>query len=351
MSLGTETLQKLCHDKQTLAEARRILLAVRAHTGTGSGFDLGRDRTGLAAVCAYLASQNLNNTNVTIEAAQAASCQSMPKFKKIRDQVARALSTRKPTHRSLLTYESLLQQHRPQISQRAVPLMERAKLLMLQRLDEGPDDDFSSDQEQICAVFTHVCNIIEVISDAESFEDYNLNPANMTYLSKVIKAACKSHIAAKIYSDYHAPPKRVPAVPRKPVKLRALPSRDPPQNPNPPSSRVNYALPTMQKAMPPSLVTLQSIRQTAGLASASKPHPVSSLLFNPQRSPSLLDQKLPARRRFRPVFLDQRQWNMGDPRLALIAKAGAAHHKIMVELYGPPFQQYESGVDGLLALD
>jgi hypothetical protein len=56
MALYAKTIEGLCHDKQTIEEANRLFRTARANTGVGSGFDLGEDRTGLAAVCAYLAS-------------------------------------------------------------------------------------------------------------------------------------------------------------------------------------------------------------------------------------------------------------------------------------------------------
>lgn len=57
MALYAKTIESLCHDKKTRDEAKRLLQIARANTGVGSGFDLGEVRTGLAAVCAYEASQ------------------------------------------------------------------------------------------------------------------------------------------------------------------------------------------------------------------------------------------------------------------------------------------------------
>ncbi|KAJ7170564.1 hypothetical protein C8R43DRAFT_1120325 [Mycena crocata] len=91
MSLSTPTIDRLCHDQATRTEAYRILLVARHLTGPGTGFDLGGVSSGLDAICAYLASLNLNNTSVTFQAAQAASCQSLAKFKHLRDKVAGAL--------------------------------------------------------------------------------------------------------------------------------------------------------------------------------------------------------------------------------------------------------------------
>ena len=45
-----------------------------------------------------------------------------------------------------------------------------------------------------------------------------------------------------------------------------------------------------------------------------------------------------SRRRFRPVFLDQVQWNQTDPRLASLARAASELNASMIMKYGVPFQ-------------
>ncbi|KAJ7107254.1 hypothetical protein C8R43DRAFT_1140348 [Mycena crocata] len=100
MPPSTPTLDRLCHDEATRTEAYRILLVARSLTGPGSGFDLGGISSGLDAICAYLASCNLKNTSVTIEAAQVASRQSLPNFKHLRNKVAGALQAHRAAHRA-----------------------------------------------------------------------------------------------------------------------------------------------------------------------------------------------------------------------------------------------------------
>ncbi|KAJ7672005.1 hypothetical protein B0H17DRAFT_1208799 [Mycena rosella] len=313
-----EPMEQLCHDAQTFAEARRILFAARAQTGPGSGFDLGGDRTGLPALCAYLASQNLNNTHVTIEAARAAACQSLTNFKKLRDRV----------------------QHRPHISLRAIPWMERVNVLMLQWLDESPDDDQGSDQEQICAVFMYVCDVIEAqpIPHFKSFEDYDLNPAALRHLRHVIKTACTSALATRIHNDYHTLAPMHSTFRPQMAPLRALPSRDRSRKPQSPTAPTHPDV----SPVPSSLITLQSIRQTDASSSTAKPPPSSSPLRQP---PSVLRPSPPSKRRFRPVFLDQRQWEACDPRLTQLSKTADEYYRVMVKLHGMPFQaQFEGDV-------
>ncbi|KDQ25704.1 hypothetical protein PLEOSDRAFT_1106608 [Pleurotus ostreatus PC15] len=45
-------------------------------------------------------------------------------------------------------------------------------------------------------------------------------------------------------------------------------------------------------------------------------------------------------RRFRPVFLDHKQWYRRDPRMARIWRTAEAHKEAMTKLYGHPFEEY-----------
>ncbi|KAJ7080512.1 hypothetical protein C8R44DRAFT_540279, partial [Mycena epipterygia] len=389
--LHTETIERLCHDRKTIDEATRLFLIARANTGAGSGFDLGEDRTGLAAVCAYLASQNLNNTNVTFDAAQIASCQSKPKFKKLIEQVGKALAARKPARQTPLAYGPLIREHCSHISLQAIPLMDQVEVLLLEKLDES---NTSSDDEITCAVFIWVCNVIEGrrLFHPNSFEDkYETDATHMRQLSKLIKSTC-GHLEAKILADYNkpvSPAKSASASPRKsPSKpaLRALPSRDSPQkrkvtfpddgdDANAPESPTKRPKIAQSAAASSSLVTLDSIRKTRSMSSSptktlsapSTPRKVQRMTpSSPSKSPSKPQAATPARtaklvplavddalcssdeedyepalrRRFRPVFRDQAQWAMCDPRLAELARAAAEYSKRMIKQHGLPFQDH-----------
>lgn len=104
--------------------------------------------------------KSLNNTEVSIQAAQRSSCQTMPKFKKLLEQVKKALAARKPAKREPPTFQSLLQDC-PQITAPVVAAtwMYKVEFQLVEALDE---DDESSDDEISCAVFTWVCNLVSV---------------------------------------------------------------------------------------------------------------------------------------------------------------------------------------------
>ncbi|KAJ7078546.1 hypothetical protein B0H15DRAFT_804770 [Mycena belliarum] len=400
MAPRMQTLEKLCHDSQTLAEAKKLLVTARLNTAAGSGFDLREQRTGLDAACAYIASQNLNNTHVTIQAAQVASCQSMPKFRKLLLVVEKAIAGRKPARRAPLKFGALISAHCSRIPLSAVPLMDGVDVKVVKVL-ESIDDGEISDDEITCAVFAWFCNLVEGIP-ADSLEDtYDLSSANMRQLSKILKKICGRAFEAKIREEYKqlraSPAKSASTSPRKsPTKpLRELPTRDSPQKrkvtfpdadddlpmPDSPTKRPKLAQPTASS----SLITLESIREremrtTRSMSgSPTKPGPAPSTprraLRTYSRSPSKsqaaatptrpvkllrqVDMELdtpaeppssdassdedttpPPRRRFRPIFRDQQQWAMRDPRLAKLARAAAEHHTRMVSLYGAPFLDY-----------
>ncbi|KAJ7464824.1 hypothetical protein B0H11DRAFT_2240580 [Mycena galericulata] len=391
MALRVKTIDDLCHDRKTKDEAYRLYGTARVNTAAGSGFDLGEDRAALPAVCAYIASQNLNNTDVSIQAAQRASCQTMVKFKKLYGLVSKALEAPKRARREPLTYKVLLEEC-PQISApavvtAAVAWMYKVEVRVLEKLQlEDDENNQSSEDEITCAVFTWVCNLVtrQRLFHAKSFEDkYETDTTNMREVTKIIRTVC-GHMEADILRDCDeaaASKKSVSASPRKsPTKpLRALPSRDSPQKRKVADGPSNIPdSPT--KKQKGTLITLDAIRATASptkpapalstprkaqrlhSSSPSKSPTKRSAASTPSRPVKLLpmpvdeppsssdeeDYEPPPRRRFRPVFRDQTQWAHADPRLATLAHAAAEYTKRMIKRYGVPFPDLG---DGDVAMD
>ncbi|KAJ7045699.1 hypothetical protein C8F04DRAFT_1065840, partial [Mycena alexandri] len=399
MSWYIETIEKLCHDKKTADEAKKIYQIARAHTAAGSGFDLGETSTGLPAVCALLASERLNNTNVTPEAARIATSQSKAKFNKLREHVEKALAAPKPARRKPLGFKSLLLAHcTSTINQRAAKLMDEMEVLVLEKLEgEGNKYGNVSDDEITCAIFIWVCNVIlqDRVFHNKSFEErYETDATNMRAFHGFVKA-CGRGMEAKIREDYAkmvADIQSVSVSPRKsPTKpLRTLPSGDSPQKrkvtfpgaeegsnlPDSPTKRRKVT----ETAASSSLVTLESIRSMTSSPIKASPAPstprkAKRLPSSPSKSPSKTkmvtparvlklsaldvddassssdeeEHELPPRRRFRPVFRDQKQWAICDPRLVKIAEAAAEFNKRMIERHGVPFQ--DSRHDRDVAMD
>lgn len=212
----------------------------------------------------------------------------------------------------------------------------------------------------------------------------------MKELGRIIKTICGRELGPKIHEDYNTPnvpTKSASTSPRKsPTKpSRILPSRDSPQKrkvifPDPEDDpHVPESPSKRQKVVPVGLVTLESIRQTRSMSSSptkplpgpSTPRKAPRLASSPFKSPTkpqgpatpsralkveAMDDDAssseeedhkppPPRRRFRPVFRDQQQWAMCDPRLAELAKAAADFNQRMVKRFGLPFQDHRQDVD------
>ncbi|KAJ7188058.1 hypothetical protein C8R46DRAFT_1053529 [Mycena filopes] len=382
MSWHTEKIEGLCHDRKTADEAIKIYQIARAHTAAGSGFDLKEATTALPAVCALLASERLNNTNVTLEAARIASCQNKPKFHKLYEHVKKALAAPKAAWQKPLDFQDLLIKHCPEISQYAVKVMDKVQDQVDVKLDDE-DGSYESitDNEVKCAVFAWVCNLLrERRFQSKPLEErYETNAANMRVLNAVIKSVCPEDQEAKFREDYArvvASTKSASVSPRKsPIKpLRTLPSSDSPQKrkaafPAAEEDSKSADSPTKRQKVTEAAASssshpMRSLRSTT--SSPTKPSPVPStprkaqrLLSSPSKSPSKAaipfgsklfavdaqdassdeeEQEPPPRRRFRPVFRDHEQWAMCDPRLAKITATAAEFNKLMIGLHGRPFE-------------
>ncbi|KAI8971164.1 hypothetical protein BD414DRAFT_449173 [Trametes punicea] len=85
-------LTKLCHNDDTLERAKSILHTASIKTAQGSGYELGQGLSGLPAICAYIAAEELGDNDVTEKIAQASSCLKPKVFKTALHTVKAALS-------------------------------------------------------------------------------------------------------------------------------------------------------------------------------------------------------------------------------------------------------------------
>jgi hypothetical protein len=217
--------------------------------------------------------------------------------------------------------------------------------------------------------------------NSKSFEDkYGTDTANMQKLNKAIKNVCGSDMEAKILEDYTKAVAKSASPRKSPIKRapRTLPSRNSPQKRKVTSDAEEDTdildSPTKRLRVTQTLrsaPTFDSIRTTRSMSSSPmKPLPAPSTPRKAQRlaaSPSKSPTKPPAatptrrvkldhteihdtppssdeeedephpRRRFRPVFRDQKQWAMCDPRLVKLAGVVAEFNKRMVGRHGLPF--------------
>ncbi|KAI0365719.1 hypothetical protein BV20DRAFT_1003672 [Pilatotrama ljubarskyi] len=114
-----QLLKRICHNSVTFERAKEVLHTASIKTTQGSGYELGQGLSGLPAICAYIAAQELGDNDVTEQIAQAASCLKPRLFKTTLNTVKSALSaasasaspskasSSKPSARSV-TYSALL---------------------------------------------------------------------------------------------------------------------------------------------------------------------------------------------------------------------------------------------------
>ncbi|KAJ7213891.1 hypothetical protein GGX14DRAFT_617644 [Mycena pura] len=355
-----DTINRLCTDPKTNDEAKRLFRLARANTAAGSGFDVGEDRVGLPAVCAYLASLNLNNTHVTREAAQHASCQRMATFKRLLDRVQKALETPKAAHQKPLDFGSLREQYYSSVSSRALPWMGKVEEVVMEHLEDADSSDCTEDEIKL-GVFIWVCNVIEPQQPlhVKSFKDrYTIRTAKMRDLNTLIEKLCRDDMETKILEDYRSfrrtrsatsSPHKSPA--KRPQRTFAL--QDSPQK-RAVDAEDDFKVPespTKRRKVVPGLVTFESIRPSSPTKAPLTPTKSRSPSKSPTKKHAAAipadissssdeeeDHTQLPRRRFRPVFRDQGQWAMCDPRIAALASAAAEYNKRMINRYGPPFQ-------------
>ncbi|KAI0947185.1 hypothetical protein AcV7_009676 [Taiwanofungus camphoratus] len=108
-------LRRLCPKPETLTKAQVILHTAAAKTGPGSGYELGQGAPGLPAICAYIAAQELGDSDVSEQVAQGASCLAPKIFKTTLSVVRSALTasaSRTRRSASALKYETLIQKNK-----------------------------------------------------------------------------------------------------------------------------------------------------------------------------------------------------------------------------------------------
>ncbi|KAM5530177.1 hypothetical protein V8D89_016159 [Ganoderma adspersum] len=99
-----QLVRLLCHNDATFAKAKAILHTASLKTAHGSGHDLGPGASGLPAVCAYIAAEQLGDDEIDEKTAQAASCLKPKVFKTtlntVRAALAAAAAATSPTKKS-----------------------------------------------------------------------------------------------------------------------------------------------------------------------------------------------------------------------------------------------------------
>ncbi|KAG2339479.1 hypothetical protein BDR05DRAFT_1003297 [Suillus weaverae] len=414
-ALERQSLVKLCSG-ETYEKAQATLRLAKAKTGPGSGYLVAHPNA-LPGICAYLASEELNNNEVSQKAAVASACISQTDFTKALNVVRKALGPIGRQHTRGLNYRSLIGTYR-------VAPAEEALEWMLEAESSIPNVDMLRTRHRAstvtCAIFYWICQIMEVqgVQEKSLCQNYGVPLPAFKSVIKALDKDCdvvagriksqlqemnSSGAPSKLRTRPSTSPQKSPSksamkaksqdtTPARPLALKravvafshsTIDDLDDVLLPETPTKRRRVespskpgagASPTKRTIAPQKTTTSiaafeQTIRGDStprheeqksafSIAISSDSHSPLPGPSTPRRTrshPSGLaeesaamevdDQRSepadpPVRKRFRPVFLDQRQWCSRDPKLAKIWDAAIEHRTQMMGLYTHPFERY-----------
>ncbi|KAG7445669.1 uncharacterized protein BT62DRAFT_994635 [Guyanagaster necrorhizus] len=450
MSQNNHLFNQLCDDLETRETAKEIYHLANAKTRPGSGFDLGALRTGLPAICAYIASIRLKNNQISRVSAQQSSCLKPSDFDKGVAAVESALgagASRRSRSNTDGFYQNLIEEYElTPIAQLVISWVRRTESVLVMR------EVFNVDRKEVkCAVFFWVCSFLkaelvlkasqdDVDIEKEMFlSQFSVDTKKFELifrklvktagsLAQQIKAERKSYDPSKKvtpFSTPHASPRKSPSKtplrvapsnsPTKPNIYASSPMKSIVQSPFPPSTPSSRKSPSRSLRVPPTNDKRKAVEEDDSLESPTKkrklesPQPTEEVLKQsplkkrkvqtPRGSPTKLlpvvqededenlfqtpskkrpvasssrislshtpfpqpqfsppsvamdvddlfseeEPDLAPQRRFRPVFLDAKQWASSDPRLESIAKKADIAKRGIIEAYGHPFERWRNG--------
>ncbi|KAK0441672.1 hypothetical protein EV421DRAFT_636553 [Armillaria borealis] len=409
MSQNNHLFNRLCDDIETRETAKEIYRLANAKTRPGSGFDLGALRTGLPAICVYIASIRLKNNQISCASAQQSSCLKPSDFDKGVTAVESALGTgtsRRSRSNTDGFYQNLIEEYGlTPIAQLVTSWVRRTESVLVMR------EVFNVDRKEVkCAVFFWVCSFLkdDVVIEKEAFlSQFAIDAKTFEpivkkliktagSLAQQIKAERVSYDPSKMvtpFSTPHASPRKSPSKtplrvapsnsPTKPdltapsptktiakslfapststssarkspsKPLRVPPTNDKRKEDNPlesptkkrkvqypqPAEEVPTQSPTKKRKVQTKVDEDENPFQSPSKKLSSRIHiPFPPPQFSPpddlfsEEEPELAPQ-----RRFRPVFLDAKQWASRDPRLESIAKKADNAKRRIIEAHGHPF--------------
>ncbi|KAG2058232.1 hypothetical protein BDR06DRAFT_1018477 [Suillus hirtellus] len=414
-ALERQSLVKLCSG-ETYEKAQAILRLTKVKTGVGTGY-LVAHPSALPGICAYLASEELNNNEVSQKAAVASACISQNDFTKALNIVRQALGSTAQQHTRDLDYRSLIGTYHVAPAEEALDWMHEAESSI-------PKVDMLRMRHQTstvtCAIFYWICQIMEVqgVQEKSLCQNHGVRLPAFKSVMKALDKECDA-VAGRIKSELQemnfsgAPsklrirpstsPQKSPSksamkaksrdvTPAKPLTLKRAVvafshSVDDPDDtllPETPTKRRrvespskpggSVLTPTRRTRAPQNATHSVTAFEQAVRGDSTPRHEQQKSAFSiavsigshssfpgpstPRRSrnqPSILVEESatmevdeqrsapagpPVRKRFRPVFLDQRQWCSRDSKLAKIWDAAIEHRTRMMGLYPHPFEQY-----------
>ncbi|KAG1725064.1 uncharacterized protein EDB91DRAFT_1169380 [Suillus paluster] len=222
-ALERESLMKLCSG-ETYEKAQAILRLAKTKTGPGSGY-LVAHANALPGVCAYLASEELNNNEVSQKAAIASACISQNDFTKALNTVRQALGPTGKQHTRGLNYRSLIGTYRVAPPDEALEWMREVE-------SSVPKVDMLRTRHRAstvtCAIFYWICQIMEVQGVQEK-SLCQIHDVSLPAFKSVIKALDKDcdAVADRIKSQLQETNSSGPS-----SRLRTRPSTSPQKSPS-----------------------------------------------------------------------------------------------------------------------
>ncbi|KAI0354887.1 hypothetical protein OH77DRAFT_1480990 [Trametes cingulata] len=300
-----QLLRRICHNNETFERAKDVLHTASIKTAPGSGYDLGPGSSGLPAICAYIAAQELGDNDVTEQIAQAASCLKPRVFKTTLNTVKSALSAAsasaspskgspsKATARNV-TYSALLTEKK--IGRKGLVqgwMQDAERTLMgnreMRRRFAGAYDAIT------VAVFCWTCQLMGVGKKANAealMADYAIPKSQFEEITEALHEFCQDTVQT-IEADIASLKAKST---KSPTKATASPSKPSTASPSKPSAASPSKAAKEPASLPPALVPSTPSRSHAkdGAAALQK-SPSKSALRAP--SADLSPSKTPSHKR------------------------------------------------------
>ncbi|KAG2352594.1 hypothetical protein BDR07DRAFT_1615638 [Suillus spraguei] len=383
--------------RRNIRESTSNSTTCKSQDGHGTGYLVAHPNA-LPGICAYLASEELNNNEVSQKAAVASACISQNDFTKALNIVRQALDSVGKQHTRGLNYRSLIDTYRVVPAEEALEWMREAESSI-------PKVDMLRTRYKAstvtCAIFYWICQVIEVqgVQEKSLCQNYSVHLPGFKSVIKALDKNCAIetpnslfYLAQKSPSKSAMKAKSQDVTPAKPLALKravvafshsTIDDIDDTLLPETPTKRRRVESPSkLGASISPTKRTMAPQRTTHSITpfeqairgNSTPRHEQQQLAFpiaisggphsplpgpsTPRRTrnyPSRLVEEsaamevnqqrlepaeLPVRKRFRPVFLDQQQWRSRDPKLAKIWDAAVEHRTQMMRLYAHPFEQY-----------
>ncbi|KAH0835655.1 hypothetical protein J3R83DRAFT_9408 [Lanmaoa asiatica] len=187
-ALQRNQLNKLCSSSETFEKAQSMLRLANAKTRPGSGFVV-KSPVALLAVCAYLASEQLNTGEVSLQSAMSAACVTQAEFTDILKKVRTALRTEEGNVVTDVTYETLVDAYHVHPREEAIACMEDAEAAL-------PRADILKERYGanilLCAIFYWVCQLMEEPSVQERSlrQSYSIHPKTFKAVVTILDKQC-----------------------------------------------------------------------------------------------------------------------------------------------------------------